>query len=359
MDVFHPSVVNETSDYSYEDYYNLEAMTDYGPCMKPQARTFSQAFLPGFYSVTCVLSFAANFGLIAVFIKYKPLRKVVPLNMVTADLLFTVTLPFWAVYAYGEWIFGHHACKIVTLFYMVGLFGSNLFVGCTILQRCVDMSTSAAGRRMMFCGFLWLLSILAAAPHLYFVEAHEFQGQKICTNHFAHRNGWRIYMRFQMIVLGFCAPLLVLVLSFGVVFRATARRSLLPRRSRSLTLVMGFAVLFLVLWFPYSAVIFLHALQELHIISECVTSLHLDLAITGTECVAFTHAFLNPVVYAVLNERVRRKLCAAPRQNLLSSSASLYSESSKDSALELNPFSSPESDSPNAERQGHFLPHIP
>ncbi|XP_072543183.1 C-C chemokine receptor type 1 [Salminus brasiliensis] len=367
MDVLHPSHINESQDYSYDDYYSLEASVDYGPCQKHQAKHFSQAFLPVFYSITCVLGIIMNVLLLCVFIKCKTLRRALPLNMVSADLLFTGTLPFWAVYAGDEWIFGHHACKIVTLLYIVGLYSSNLFVGFMILQKYVDIacgSVTRARRRVALCTFLWLLSALAAAPHLYFIEAHEFQGQMICTYHFLHKHGWKIYMRFQMIVLGFCVPLFVLVFSSVVVLRTVARRTLFLQRSRTLTLVMGFTVLFFVLWFPYSVVIFLHSLQELHLISECVTSLHLDLAIVGTECIAFMHVYLNPLAYVFLNRRIWKKMrgrCMAQGENLLGASESTISVSSQDSAVELKAlhmYPSPESDDSNAERQSHFLPYV-
>ncbi|XP_076829463.1 C-C chemokine receptor type 5 [Brachyhypopomus gauderio] len=245
MDVLHPSYINDSYDYSYEDYYHLEPETEYKPCEKHQARTFSKTFLPTFYSIICALSVMTNLTLISVFVRRKSRCRVLPLNMVTADLLFTLTLPFWAVYADRGWIFGHHMCKAVTAAYMVGLFSSNMFVGCLNLQRYVSVARvclgrlSARKRNALACGSLWLLALVAAAPHLSFVEAQEFQGQKICTYHFTHKHGWRIYMRFQMIVLGFWGPFLVSLSSSCAILRTMAKRTSLPKRSRTLTLGGG------------------------------------------------------------------------------------------------------------------------
>ncbi|XP_026874798.2 C-C chemokine receptor type 5 [Electrophorus electricus] len=369
MDVLHPASFNDSYDYSYEDYYNMESEKEYRPCEKHEVRTFSQAFLPAFFSITCVLSFISNLTLITIFIKSKSLRKVFPLNMVTADLLFTLTLPFWAVYAHGEWIFGPHMCKAVTVFYMVGLFSSNLFVGCLTLQKYVCVARVCVGRlsacrkNTLACAAVWLLSILAATPHLSFVEAHEFQGQRICSYNFMHTHGWRIYMRFQMIILGFCGPFLILLFSSCAIFRIMARRTSLPKRSRTLKLVMGFTILFFALWFPYSVVNLLHALQELHIISECVISLHLDLAIQSTECIAFTHVCLNPLAYLLLNQKIWRKLQGkyTTSNYLISVSDSSDDGFSQKDTLELKGlqrFSSPDLDSSCTEQQGHVLPHI-
>ncbi|XP_066537118.1 C-C chemokine receptor type 1 [Hoplias malabaricus] len=378
MDVVQPEFNNLSFDYAYEDYYAMDMSVDYGPCLKHHVRNFSQNFLPIFYSVTCALSIITNFTLLAVFLRHRSLRRTLPLSMVSADLLFTATLPVWAVYAKTEWIFGHVPCKVVTFVYMLGLYGSNLSVGCMILQKYVDVFGTGRSRRILCC-FLWILSFLATIPHLYFVKAHEFRGQKLCTNQFEHKNSWKIYLRFHMIVLGFCLPFLVLVLSVTLVLRTLIKRTFYLhvqnhdrqglkktslRRSRILVLMTCFTVMFFVLWFPYTLVILLHALQELHHLSECTVSLHLDLAIVGTECIAFTHVYINPVAYVLLNKKIWRRIqgcCWVPRENLLLGS-SQSSGASLESGLELELKSirshRPESDASNAERQGHLLPHV-
>ncbi|XP_058608980.1 C-C chemokine receptor type 4 [Onychostoma macrolepis] len=112
MDVLSPE------DNSYEDYYNAEGLEEFGLCKKTHVKEFSHVFLPVFYSITCALSIIVNFTLLTLFIKYKTLRKVLPLHMVISDILFTLSLPFWAVYASSEWIFGDQSCKAISLVYM-------------------------------------------------------------------------------------------------------------------------------------------------------------------------------------------------------------------------------------------------
>ncbi|XP_051989875.1 atypical chemokine receptor 2 [Xyrauchen texanus] len=324
MDVLIPP-----EDY-YEDYYNGEGLEEFRPCEKTHIKEFSNVFLPICYTVTCVLSIIANITLLIIFIKYKTLRKKFPVNMVISDILFTLTLPFWAVYAASEWIFGDFSCKTITFVYMFCLYSSNLFVASHSLQRfldivCVDSSIRIfrnPKRNTIMCSLVWLLSGLATIVHVTFVETQEYQQQKICAYQFHDQMGWRMYIQFQMNVLGFVLPFLVLLFCSirlpCVALGRTKFQRCMPVRNE-----FGFTVMFFLLWFPYSVVIFLHALQNLHILHACTLNMHLDFAIHVTECLAFTHVFINPLLYIFLNKKIWKRVrnaCKTPREYLLEES---------------------------------------
>lgn len=356
--------VSDPEDNSYEDYYNSEGLEDFGLCKKTHVKEFSNAFLPVFYSITCALSIIANLTLLILFIKYKTLRKVLPLHMVISDILFTLTLPFWAVYASSEWIFGDPSCKAISLVYMVSLYSSNLFVASQSLQRfldiaCVVSTTSIMNspkRNNIMCILVWLFSVLGAAAHVSFVEMQKFHEHYICTHHFNDKVGWKIYLRFQMNILGFVVPFLVLLFcSVRLPCAVVVRSTLKVFRHET-----GFTVMFFLLWFPYSVVIFLHALQDLHIFYACTTNIHFDFAIHVTECIAFMHVFINPVLYIVLNKKVWRRLrnaCKTPREYLLEESNSSSLVSNPGGAIELKAVQRYQAhDLSISERPGNFLP---
>ncbi|XP_056599029.1 atypical chemokine receptor 2 [Triplophysa dalaica] len=253
---------------TYEDYYNAVGLEEFEPCKKTHIREFSNAFLPVFYSITCILSVVANLTLLIIFIKYKALRKVFPANMVISDIAFTFTLPFWAVYASGEWIFGYDSCKAVTLVYTVSLYSSNLFVASLGLQRFLDnvmydiKMFRSPKRNTIMCILVWLISALAASVHAHFVETHEFDKQNICTYHFGNKAAWKIYVRFQMNFLGFVIPFLVLLFCSIRLHCFASERTTFQRHVPA-KFEAGFTIVFFLLWFPYSVVIFLHTLQDL------------------------------------------------------------------------------------------------
>ncbi len=359
MDVLNPE------DYSYEDYYNTEGLEEFGLCKKTHVKEFSHVFLPVFYSITCALSIIANLTLLTLFIKYKTLRKVSPLHMVISDILFTLSLPFWAVYASSEWIFGDPSCKAISLVYMVSLYSSNLFVASQSLERFMDIAFAVSStsifkspkRNTIMCVLVWLLSVLGAAVHVSFVETQKFHDQCICTYHFNDKVGWKIYARFQLNVLGFVVPFLVLLFcSIRLLCVAEVRSTFKVFRHEA-----GFTVMFFLLWFPYSVVLFLHALQDLHIFYSCTTNIHFDFAIHVTECIAFMHVFINPVLYIFLNKKVWRRLrnaCKSPREYLLEESNSSSVMTSLGGAIELKAVQRCQTHdlSISAERPNDFLP---
>jgi len=184
------------------------------------------------------------------------------------------------------------------------------------------------------CILVWLLSVLAAAVHVSFVETQKVHELNICTFNFHNKVGWKIYIRFQMNILGFVIPFLVLL--FCSIRLPCV--SVVRNRFQMFKYKIGFTVMFFLLWFPYSVVIFLHALQDLHIFYTCSTNINLDFAIQVTECIAFMHAFINPLLYIYLNKKVWKRLRNAsktPREYLLEECNSSSNMSSQDGAIEL------------------------
>lgn len=360
-------VLTPTEDY--EDYYNAVGLEEFEPCKKTHIREFSNAFLPIFYSITCILSVVANLTLLIIFIKYKTLRKVFPVNMVISDIIFTLTLPFWAVYAGTEWIFGYHSCKAITLVYMVSLYSSNLFVASLGLQRFLDVICAWSSIRMfsspkrntIMCISVWLLSTLAASVHAHFVETHEFDKQNICTYHFGDKAAWKIYVRFQMNFLGFVIPFLVLLFC-SIRLQCSASERTTFQRHVSAKCEVGFTIVFFLIWCPYSIVIFLHALQDLHVFYACTINIHFDVAIQVTECIAFLHVVINPLLYAFLNNKIKRRLkgsCKTTREYLLEESNSSSVTSSQNGTFELKSvqrFQTRDRNNSWAEQPGNLIP---
>lgn len=362
MDVLNPEDVS-----LYEDYYNSDGLEEFGLCKKTHVKEFSYLFLPTFYSVTCALGIIANLTLVVLLVKYKTLRMVLPLQMVISDILFTLSLPFWAVYAGSEWIFGDHSCKAITFVYMVSLYSSNLFVASLSLQRFLDDARvdstlrifRSSKRNSVLCAIVWLFSILAAAVHVSFVELQKLHEKIVCTYHFNDGFGWKVYTRFQMTLLGFVIPFLVLVFCWIRYCSVVVGRS----RFQRFRLETGFTVMFFLLWFPYSVVIFLHALQDLHFFYACTTNIQFDFAIQVTESIAFTHVLVNPLLYMFLNKKVWKRLRNAfktPREYLLEESSSSSNGSGQGDDIELKSVQRCQAHDVNfcAERPNNLLPEL-
>ncbi|XP_069766280.1 C-C chemokine receptor type 4-like isoform X3 [Narcine bancroftii] len=94
-------------DYNYN--YSIYIDDDFAPlCENHEASLFGGVFAQVFYSLIFLLSLTGNILVLWILMKYEKLKTVTDifiLNLVTSDLLFSCSLPFWAVdHAHG-WIF--------------------------------------------------------------------------------------------------------------------------------------------------------------------------------------------------------------------------------------------------------------
>ncbi|XP_014397870.1 PREDICTED: uncharacterized protein LOC106726663 [Myotis brandtii] len=68
------------------------------------------------------------------------------LNMALADILFVLTLPFWAVtHATGQWVFSSALCKLVRGVYAVNFHCGMLLLACISLDRYVAIVQASVG----------------------------------------------------------------------------------------------------------------------------------------------------------------------------------------------------------------------
>ncbi|XP_066573395.1 atypical chemokine receptor 2 [Amia ocellicauda] len=308
-------------DYSYYNEYleNGNHLHNYGVCEKGHVKAFARVFLPVLYTSVFVLGMVGNGLLAGILIRYIKLKRMVDiylLNLAVSDLLFVVTLPFWAVYAHSEWIFGSTTCKAVTLIYTMNLYSSIFFITCISLDRYLEFvwSFHTINLRKLpvscaICAAVWTVSALASAPDVIFTELQEFRDHKLCLHNFGgeHMSWWKIFMKFELNIVGFFIPFLAMLFFYSRI-SCVITRAKLHRGTKSLKLAIALVVFFFVLWFPYNLVVFLHSLQDLHVISHCTTSQHLDFAIQVTESLAFVHACLNPILYAFVNKKFQHHL---------------------------------------------------
>ncbi|KAJ8268097.1 hypothetical protein COCON_G00132690 [Conger conger] len=309
------------SDYYYNYYYALsdDSHQSYAPCEKTHVKAFSRIFLPVFYAFVCALGVVGNTLLVFILVKYikcSSAASIYLLNMAASDILFAVTLPFWAAYARSEWMFGDVGCKTITLIYTVNLYSSIYFITCISLDRYLYIvwawptnSFRILPKSYVMCIVVWAVSFLAAAPDLNFVKLQEFNGTKTCSHDFGgeHMSLWRIFIKFQMNIIGFLIPFLAMLFFYLSIY-CIALKFKVGKKSRTLKLAVALVTVFFVLWFPYNLVLFLHSLQDIHVFSDCSTSQRLDFAISITESLAFIHTCLNPILYGFVNKRFRRCL---------------------------------------------------
>nr|XP_006120680.1 atypical chemokine receptor 2 [Pelodiscus sinensis]XP_025039125.1 atypical chemokine receptor 2 [Pelodiscus sinensis] len=306
------------TNYEYQ-YLEEEDYIQFVVCTKENVRAFGKVFLPVLYTIVFLLGLTGNCLLFAILIKYtknKKMTEVYLLNLTVSDLLFVITLPFWATYAASQWVFGNAFCKIISIIYSINFYSGIFFVSCMSLDKYLEIvhawsnKNLRAPRKSFFISSLvWVLSILLSIPECIFVQVQDLHnGRQVChLNYGPHHFNWKLLFQFQQILLGFFLPFLCMVFFYSrVACVLTELRS--TGKKKALRLVVTLVVVFFVLWFPYNVTLFLHLLQHLHVIKDCETSKHLDYALQVTECLAFIHCCLNPLLYAFVNKRFRLHL---------------------------------------------------
>lgn len=306
------------TDYEYQ-YLEEEDYIQFLLCTKENVKVFGKVFLPVLYTIVFLLGLAGNCLLFAILIKYtknKKMTEVYLLNLTVSDLLFVVTLPFWATYAASQWVFGNAFCKIISVIYTTNFYSGIFFVSCMSLDKYLEIvhawsnkNLRAPRKSFLISSVVWVISIVLSIPDFIFMQVQDLHnGRQVChLDYGLHNSIWQLLFQFQQILLGFFLPFLCMVFFYSrVACVLTALMS--PGKKRALRLVVILVVVFFVLWFPYNITLFLHLLQKLHVIKGCEASKHVDYAMQVTESLAFIHCCLNPVLYAFVNKRFRLHL---------------------------------------------------
>uniref|UniRef100_A0A8D0G6H5 Atypical chemokine receptor 2 n=1 Tax=Sphenodon punctatus TaxID=8508 RepID=A0A8D0G6H5_SPHPU len=312
-----------TTSYGY-DYLSEEDYAQFVVCKKETVQSFGRVFLPVLYTLVFLLGLVGNLLLFAILVKYtkhKRMTEVYLLNLTVSDLLFVATLPFWAVYAASEWVFGDALCKVISIVYTVNFYSGIFFVSCMSLDKYLEIVHAWSHKRLrtprksvVVSSAVWILSILLSAPDLIFVRVQDLHDGKLICNHDygQHSSTLKILLRFQQNLLGFLLPFLCMVFFYSRIACALTTFETLNKK-KALGLVVALVATFFVLWFPYNVVLFLHSLQDLRVIHSCESSKRLDYAVQVTESFAFIHCCLNPLLYAFVNKRFRLYLKKAFR----------------------------------------------
>nr|XP_004662180.2 atypical chemokine receptor 2 [Jaculus jaculus] len=338
---------NSSAFYEY-DYLDGVAVL---LCRKDGVMSFGQVFLPTIYSLIFVLGLGGNLLLLGLLCgPRRRTSELYLLNLAISNLLFVVTLPFWAVSVVWHWVFGSFLCKVMSTFFSVSLYSGIFFISCMSLDKYLEIVHVWALRRLrtrakslLLAAMVWATAVAVSIPDMVFVRAHEYpRGVWNCFADFGgHGTTWKLYLRSQQNLLGFFLPLLAMIFFYSRIGCVLVKLRA-PGQGRALRVAAGLVVVFFFLWSPYNLILFLHSLMDLQVFGDCRVSQHLDYATQVTESLAFLHCCSTPILYALSSRRFRQCLKAflstVLRQRPAPGTAQLpscsYSESSRLTAQE-------------------------
>ncbi|XP_058534451.1 atypical chemokine receptor 2 isoform X2 [Ochotona princeps] len=302
----------------FYDYDYLDEVT-FMLCRKDAVLSFSKVFLPTFYSLLFVLGLGGNLLLLVVLLRYVPRRQMAEvylLNLAISNLLFVVTLPFWAISVAWHWVFGNFLCKMMSILYTTSFYSGIFFISCMSLDKYLEIVHAQPHHRLrtrtkslLLATLVWTVSLAISIPDIVFVQIHENpKGVWSCYADFGgHATTWKLFLRFQQNLLGFLLPFLTMIFFYSRIGCVLVRLRP-PGRGRALRMAAALVVAFFLFWFPYNLTLFLHSLLDLQVFGNCQVSQQLDYALQVTETFAFLHCCFTPVLYAFSSGRFRQYL---------------------------------------------------
>ncbi|XP_074514246.1 C-X-C chemokine receptor type 1 isoform X2 [Sebastes fasciatus] len=252
------------------------------------------------------------------------------MHLAVADLLFCLTLPFWAVYAHSGWIFGNFPCKLLSGFQEASVYSGVFLLACISVDRhfAIVRATRVLPSHHWVvkgvCSVAWLVAGLFSLPtaiqreSLHYVDL----GQTICYENLTGESSdhWRVGMRVLHHTMGFFLPLVVMAVCYGwIVVTLFHTRNQQKRKAIRVILAVVFA--FVLCWLPYNITVLIDTLirGSSLAVKTCETVYTVEVVLKVTQVLAFMHCAVNPVLYAFIGEKFRNQLLSAlHKQGLIS-----------------------------------------
>ncbi|XP_027879981.1 C-X-C chemokine receptor type 4 [Xiphophorus couchianus] len=344
---------DDYTEYSDNNTYNIsEEFAEFElnipePCGQLLSSKFNKIFLPTVFGIIFILGIVGNGLVIAVMgyqKKVKTMTDKYRVHLSVADLLFVLTLPFWAVDAAKTWYFGGFLCVSVHVIYTLNLYSSVLILAFISLDRylaIVHATNSQAKRKLLANRVIyvavWLPAAILTVPDLVFARVQDVNSSNywfaedsmesadsrtICQRIYPRESSliWTVVFRFQHILVGFVLPGLVILICYCIIISKLskgARGQVLKRKALKTTVIL--IICFFGCWLPYCTGIFLDTLIMLDVVrTSCELQQAVETWISITEALAYFHCCLNPILYAFLGVKFNN----TARSTLTSSSKS-------------------------------------
>ncbi|XP_048450010.1 C-C chemokine receptor type 9-like, partial [Rhincodon typus] len=229
---------------------------------------------------------------------------------------FLCTLPFWAVDAYTEWIFGTFMCKLVNGAYTVNLYSCMLILTCVSINRykVIVQATKTLndGKKIihskLVCVGIWVFAIILTLPQFILSEAYsDIPDKTICTMVYPLNFSSIIKggVHVTQLLVGFLIPFVAMIICYSVIAK-TLLQDKGFQKHKSLKIIIAVVVVFVICELPFNIVLLLEILQIFsEEIPSCEYIANTDYAIIVTESIAYLHCCLNPILYVFLGVKFR------------------------------------------------------
>ncbi|KAK1886058.1 C-C chemokine receptor type 7 [Dissostichus eleginoides] len=298
----------ENFSMDYSEYTNF--------CVKESNHQFRRWFMSTFYSIIFFLGLTGNLLVILTFFYFKRLKTMTDvflLNLSFADLLFALSLPFWAANSMAEWVLGLLVCKAMHTVYKVSFYSSMFILSFISVERYFVIAKAVSAYRYrskavflskVSSAAIWVMALIFSIPEMRYTTVNN----KTCTPYSSNSDKLRVSIQSTQIVLAFALPLLIMSICYSSIIQTLSKaRSF--ERNRAIKVILAVVAVFLVSQVPYNLVLFLNTVVTAQGGTvDCDFENNLLYATDVTQCVAFLRCCLNPFVYAFIGVKFRHDL---------------------------------------------------
>ncbi|KAM5291949.1 C-C chemokine receptor type 9 [Ctenodactylus gundi] len=320
------AIPNMSGDYSYdptssgEDYMNFSFTNLF--CEKAGVRQFASYFLPPLYWLVFLVGTVGNSLVVLVYwycTRVKTMTDMFLLNLAIADLLFLVTLPFWAIAAADQWTFQTFLCKAVNGLYRMTFYSCVMLIMCISVDRYIAIARAMKAqvwrrKRLLYsktvCVAIWVLAAALCVPETLYSQTKRESGSTVCTTVYRRDDSTTLKSAILTlnVILGFFLPFVVMASCYTIIIH-TLVQAKKSSKHKALKVTVTVLTVFVVSQFPYSCLLLVKTIDSYAMfISDCTVSIHVDICFQVTQTLAFFHSCLNPVLYVFVGERFRQDL---------------------------------------------------
>ncbi|XP_004702140.1 C-C chemokine receptor type 6 [Echinops telfairi] len=331
-----PRFVPTTSPFMSQEALNFSSTTEYEfdltdtdlPPMDPstslcsleEVRSFSRLFVPVAYGLICIFGLLGNLLVVVTFAFYKKAKSMTDvylLNMAVADILFVLTLPFWAAnHASGQWHFSNAMCKVMKGIYAINFHCGMLLLTCVSVDRYIaivqatrsfQLRSRTRAHSKAICWAVWLVSIVISSSTFVFNQKYRMQGLDVCEPKYHSVTDpvrWKVLVLGLQLLFGFFIPLVCMVFCYTCIIR-TLVQAQNSKRHKAIRVIAAVVLVFLVCQTPHNMVLLVTAVNLGKMGRSCGHEKFISYTQTVTEVLAFLHCCLNPVLYAFIGQKFR------------------------------------------------------
>ncbi|XP_070692973.1 cysteinyl leukotriene receptor 1 [Pempheris klunzingeri] len=280
------------------------------------------------YSFITVLGLVGNGFALAVLIKTyhqnsSPFH-VYMLNLAASDLLCVMTLPLRVLYYVnkGQWNLGDFLCRISSYALYVNLYCSIYFMAAMSVTRFLaivfpvqNMRLVTENRARLVCVGVWVFICLSSSPFLMSGEHIDPITNKTKCFEPPRGQGVRklVVLNYLSLVVGFALPFLVILLCYAGIIRTLLSRINAARRqkgagTKAIRMIAIVLLTFLISFMPYHVQRTIHLNFLSRTDTTCSERIAMQKSVVVTLCLAAANSCFDPLLYFFSGEGFRNRL---------------------------------------------------